>query len=93
MCRNKLYQQHNNILGDEEQVHEEVEEGEEEEKDVCAKLAQKKHHYQKFVDRLTLDDKDGLDILYVERKRIKQIETKERAEMVFKQARITGFTN
>ena len=45
MCRNKLYQQHNNILGDEEQVHEEVEEGEEEEKDVCAKLAEKKHHY------------------------------------------------
>ena len=92
MCRNKLYQQHNNILDDEEQVHEEVEEGGEEEKDVCAKLAEKKRHYQKFVDRLSLDE-DDLDILYVARKRIKQIETKERAEMVFKQAWIIDFTN
>ena len=92
MCRNKLYQQHNNILGDEEQVHDEVEEGEEEEKDVYGKLAGKKPHYQKFVDRLSLDDKNDLNILYVARKRIKQIETKERAEMVFKQAWINGFT-
>ncbi|KAG2219842.1 hypothetical protein INT45_006285 [Circinella minor] len=82
-------------IDDEEQVDEEIEEEvvEEEEESLRLKLAEKRQYYQQFVDRLSLDDQDDLDIFYLMRKKIKLLETKERAEVTYKQARITDFTN
>lgn len=81
------------IIDNDQEEEEEEEEAEEEEdyKDVCNRLSMKRKHFQQFADGLSVETKADLDILYMVQKRIRSLESEERAASKLTQKLITDF--